>query len=202
MIQTFYNNPDAPLQMEAQLLAFAPTTVDLRCHKQTKGWQDHVVGEHCKMFQGYACYCDDSCHKYGDCCPGQQVDKMIMILVALLTAVVIKVVTLDLLIQVVCQGSSPLSGLATALFGPANWVTDLIEVILCTLIDGKCWCSSWSASSKNFLSKVKRMPLPVATLNSTGTSSVGGADVHVDDDRFNVQFLWSYLSIIVTMEWL
>ena len=55
---------------------------------------------------------------------------MIMILVALLTAEVIKVVTLDLLIQVVCQGSSPLSGLATALFGPANWVTDLIEVIL------------------------------------------------------------------------
>ena len=57
-----------------------------------------------------------------------------MILVALLTAEVIKVVTLDLLIQVVCQGSSPLSGLATALFGPANWVTDLIEVILCTLM--------------------------------------------------------------------
>ena len=57
-----------------------------------------------------------------------------MILVALLTAEVIKVVTLDLLIQVVCQGSSPLSHLATAVFGPANWVTDLIKVILCTLM--------------------------------------------------------------------
>ena len=27
----------------------------------------------CHNCQGYACYCDDSCQKYGDCCPGQQV---------------------------------------------------------------------------------------------------------------------------------
>ena len=81
--------------MEAQLLAFAPTTVDLRCHKQTKGWQDHV-GDHCKMFQGYACYCDDSCHKYGDCCPGQQVDKMIMAMMTLMMEIKIKVIILDL----------------------------------------------------------------------------------------------------------
>ena len=52
--------------------------------------------------------------------------------------IMIKVIILDLAIQVVCQGSSPLSDLATAVFGPANWVTDLIEVILCTLIDGNC----------------------------------------------------------------
>ena len=33
---------------------------------------------------------------------------------------------------------------------------------------------------KNFLSKVKKMPSLVGTLNSTGTSSVGGEDDHVD----------------------
>lgn len=56
-----------------------------------------------------------------------------MLLVALMMEIMIKVIILDLPIQVVCQGSSPLSDLATAVFGPANWVTDLIEVILCTL---------------------------------------------------------------------
>ena len=134
MIQTFYDDPDAPLQMEAQLLAFAPTTVDLRGHKQTKGWQDHVVGEHCKMFQGYACYCDDSCHKYGDCCPGQQVCKIKMVMVTPNDGNNDQSGHIKFGIQVVCQGSSPLSDLATAVFGPANWVTDLIEVILCTLM--------------------------------------------------------------------
>jgi len=50
--------------------------------------------------RGYACYCDDSCQKYGDCCPGQQVE---------------------------CQDTSTLSTISTAIFGPANWVTDLVE---------------------------------------------------------------------------
>ena len=38
--------------------------------------------------------------------------------------------------------------------------------------------------TKKFLSKVKKTPLPVATLNSTGTSSVGGGDDYVDDDIY------------------
>ena len=37
-------------------------------------------------WQGYACYCDDSCQKYGDCCPGQQVlmDRMMMVMMILI----------------------------------------------------------------------------------------------------------------------
>ena len=32
--------------------------------------------------------------------------------------------------QVECHAHSPLPDIATAIFGPANWVTDLIEVII------------------------------------------------------------------------
>ena len=36
--------------------------------------------------------------------------------------------------QVECHAHSPLPDIATAIFGPANWVTDLIEVITIVMI--------------------------------------------------------------------
>merc|ERR1712130_695186 len=78
----------------------------MRCPLANGGSTLDICTNHCGSSlpqtnkRGYACYCDDSCQKYGDCCPGHQVE---------------------------CHAPSPLPDIATAVFGPANWVTDLIE---------------------------------------------------------------------------